>query len=253
VTGVLPITLEDSRKTAQALLQSGKEYICIMKLHGNVSEKKVSKVLKKFEGIIYQRPPVRSSVKRRLRTRRIYYAKLLEMEGRHVLFTVGCQAGTYIRKLCFDIGEILGCGAHMQELRRTRAGPFLEDISLVKLHYVAYWFDEWQREKNDALLRRFIQPMEHALTFIPKIYIRDSAVDAVCHGANLTAPGVVSLETGIQNGSNVAIFTLKEEAVAFATATVSTKEILTMKHGIVSRPTRVLMPRRTYPKCWKSG
>jgi len=253
VTGVLPITLEEARKIVQALLLSGKEYVCLMKLHGEATEEQVKKVLKEFEDTIYQRPPLRASVKRRLRTRKIYYIDFLEMEGRNVLFKVGCEAGTYIRKLCFDIGEVLGCGAHMQELRRTRAGPFVENGDIVTLHEAAYWFMEWQQQKDDKILRKFIQPMEKALALVPKIYIRDSAVDAVCHGANLTAPGVLSLETGIKNGSMVAVFTLKGEAVALAKAVASTEEILNMEHGVVAKTERVLMSRGTYPKCWKSG
>lgn len=253
MTGVLPVTLEESRKTVQALLHSGKEYVCVMKLHGDASEESVKKVLAKFEDTIYQRPPLRASVKRQLRTRKIYYIDFVEMNGRNVLFKVGCEGGTYIRKLCYDVGEILGCGAHMQELRRTRAGPFVEDGEIVTLHDVAYWFMEWQQQKDEKILRRFIKPMETALALVPKIYIRDSAVDAVCHGANLTAPGVLSLETGINNGWMVAVFSLKGEAVALAKATASTTEILHMEHGIVAETKRVLMPRGTYPKCWKSG
>ena len=253
MTGVLPITLEESRKVVQALLYSGKEYVCLMKLHGNVAEERVKEVLKEFEDTIYQRPPLRASVKRRLRTRKIYYNEFLEMSGRNVLFKVGCEGGTYIRKLCYDIGEVLGCGAHMQELRRTRAGPFTENEGIATLHEVAYWFREWQERKDGEILRKFIQPMEKALALIPKIYIRDSAVDAICHGASLTAPGVLSLETGIKVGSIVAILTLKGEAVALAMATASTEEILNMNHGIVAKTERVLMPRGTYPKCWKSG
>jgi len=253
VTGVLPITLEESRKIVQALLYSGKEYVCVMKLHGEVTEEQVKTVLKEFEDTIYQRPPLRASVKRQLRTRRIYYLDFLEMDGRNVLFKVGCEAGTYIRKLCYDIGEVLGCGAHMQELRRTRAGPFVENGDIVTLHDVAYWFMEWQQQKDEKILRKFIQPMEKALTLVPKIYIRDSAVDAVCHGANLTAPGVLSLETGILSGSMVAVLTLKGEAVALAKAVASAEEIMNMEHGVVAKIERVLMPRGTYPKCWKSG
>jgi len=253
VTGVLPITLEESRKTVQALLHSGKEYVCVMKLHGDASEESVKKVLAEFEDTIYQRPPLRASVKRQLRTRKIYYIDFLEKDGRNVLFKVGCEGGTYIRKLCYDVGEVLGCGAHMQELRRTRAGPFVEDGEIVTLHDVAYWFMEWQQQKDDKILRKFIKPMETALALVPKIYIRDSAVDAVCHGANLTAPGVLSLETGIKDGSMVAVLSLKGEAVALAKATASTEEILNMEHGIVAETKRVLMPRGTYPKCWKSG
>jgi len=253
VTGVLPVTLEESRKIVQALLYSGKEYICIMKLHGNATTKEVNKVFKEFEDTIYQRPPLRASVKRQLRTRKIYYIDFLEMDGRNVLFKVGCEGGTYIRKLCYDIGEVLGCGAHMQELRRIRAGPFVENGDIVTLHDVTYWFMEWQQQKDEKILRKFIQPMEKALALVPKIYIRDSAVDAICHGANLTAPGILSIETGINSGSIVAVFTLKGEAVALARAVASTEEILNMEHGVVAKTERVLMSRGKYPKCWKSG
>jgi H/ACA ribonucleoprotein complex subunit 4 len=252
VTGVLPITLEESRKIVQALLYSGKEYVSVMKLHGEATEKRVNDVLKEFEDTIYQRPPVRASVKRQLRKRTIYYIDFLEMDGRNVLFKVGCEGGTYIRKLCFDVGEVLGCGAHMQELRRTRAGPFVEDRDNATLHDVAYWFIEWQEQKDERILRKFIQPMENALTLIPKIYIRDSAVDAICHGASLAAPGILSLETGIDEGSIVAVFTLKGEAVALVKAVVSTDDALKMEHGIIAKTERVLMPRGTYPKAWRS-
>lgn len=253
MTGVLPIALEESRKIVQALLLSGKEYVCVMKLHREAEEKQVKKVLKEFEDTIYQRPPLRAAVKRRLRTRRIYYIDFLEMDGRNVLFKVGCEAGTYIRKLCFDIGEVLGCAAHMQELRRIRAGPFAENGDMVTLHDVAYWFMEWQEQKDERILRKFIQPMEKTLALVPKIYVRDSAVDAVCHGATLTAPGVLSLETKINKGLTVAVLTLKGEVVALAKAVASTEDILNMGHGVVAETKRVLMLRGTYPKCWKSG
>jgi len=253
VTGVLPIALEEATKIVQALLVSGKEYVCLMKLHGKAAETQAKEVLEEFQDTIYQRPPLRSSVKRRLRTRKIYYLDFLEMEERNVLFKVGCQGGTYIRKLCFDMGEALGCGAHMQELRRTRAGPFVENEGIVTLHDVAYWFMEWQEKKDERILKKFIQPMEKALSLVPKIHIRDSAVDAVCHGATLTAPGVLSVETGINQNAMVAIFTLKGEIVALAKALVSTEEILNMAHGLVAETKRVLMPRGTYPRCWRSG
>ena len=254
VTGVLPVTLEDATKIVQALLYSGKEYVCVMKLHGDAPEERIKKVLGEFEDIIYQRPPLRSSVKRQLRTRRIYYIDFLEKDGRNVLFKVGCEGGTYIRKLCYDIGEILGSGAHMQELRRTRAGPFVETSkNKATLHEVAYWFGEWEEKKDEKILRKFIQPMEAALALLPKIVIRDSAVDALCHGANLTAPGVLSAETGIEKGSITAILTLKGEAVALAKALVSTETMVNLNHGAVAASQRVLMVRGTYPKVWKSG
>ena len=253
VTGVLPTALEEATKIIQALLLAGKEYICVMKLHSQVPEDRIKAVLGEFHGTIYQRPPVRASVKRRLRIRKIYYVNFFEMDGRNVLFKVGCEAGTYIRKLCYDVGEILGCGAHMQELRRTRVGPFVEGEGLVTLHDVSYLFAQWGETNDESLFRRFIYPMEKALELVPKIYIRDSAVDALCHGAHLAAPGVLSLDTKIRSNDTVAVFTEKGEAVALSKALVSTEKILRMDHGFVAKTQRVLMPRGFYPKMWRGG
>jgi H/ACA ribonucleoprotein complex subunit 4 len=224
-----------------------------MRLHSQVPEDRVKNVLEEFHGTIYQRPPVRSSVKRRLRTRSIYYIDFLEMGERNVLFKVGCEAGTYIRKLCYDVGEALGCGAHMQELRRTRVGPFVEDESLVTLHDISYLFSQWQETKDESLLRKFVYPMEKALELMPKIYVRDSAVDALCHGAHLTAPGVLSLDSGIRIDDAVAVFTQKGEAITLSKAVVPSEGMLKMDHGFVAKTQRVLMPRGVYPKMWRSN
>ena len=244
--------MEAATKVVQAFLQSGKEYVCVMRLHAEVPEKRIKDVLNEFQGAIYQRPPVRASVKRRLRTRKIYYLDFLEMDERNVLFKVGCEAGTYIRKLCHDIGEALGFGAHMRELRRTRVGPFTEDRGLVTLHDISYLYSQWQETGDERNLRRFIQPMETSVELLPKIYIRDSAVDAVCHGANLAAPGVLLLDTKIQPGDLVVVSTQKGEAVALSKALVSTQAIRNMGHGLVAETRRVLMPRGVYPKMWRA-
>jgi len=232
---------------------AGKEYVCVMRLHSQIPQNKVEEILDEFQGPLYQRPPVRSSVKRRLRIRTIYYNKFMEMDERNVLFKVGCEAGTYIRKLCYDIGEALGCGAHMQELRRTRAGPFIEDESLVTLHDISYLFSQWQETKDESMLRKFVYPMEKALQLMPKINVRDSAVDAICHGAHLTAPGVLSLDSGIKIDDTVAVFTQKGEAITIAKAAVSSEKMLKMDHGFVAKTKRVLMPRGMYPKMWRSS
>ncbi len=253
VTGILPIALREATKIIRALLQSGKEYICVTRLHSKVPENRVKAILEEFTGTIYQRPPIRASVKRRLRKRTIYNLELLEIQDRDVLFKVVCEAGTYIRKLAHDVGEALGCGAHMRELRRTRSGPLREDESLVTLHDIAYLFSEWKDADDERSLRSFIQPMEKALEHIPKIVIRDSAVDAICHGANLAAPGVLSLETGIKPKTIIAIFTQKGEAVALAKAMASTEQMLRMDHGMVATTQRVLMLRGTYPKMWRGS
>ena len=253
VTGILPVALAEATKTVQAVLVSGKEYVCVMRLHGATLEDKVRSVLDEFVGTIYQRPPVRSSVKRQIRTRKIYYLDFLEIVDRNVLFQVGCEAGTYIRKLCYDIGEVLGVGAHMQELRRTRAGPFTEQESMVTLHDIAYLQSQWQETKDESTIRKFVQPMEKTLELLPKIYVRDSAVDAICHGANLAAPGVLSLETDIKPSDVVAVLTQKGEGIALSKALMSTEDIMKIDHGLVAKTLRVLMSRGVYPKMWHKG
>jgi H/ACA ribonucleoprotein complex subunit 4 len=224
-----------------------------MRLHQRIPNNRVRAIMEEFQGEIFQRPPLRASVKRRLRTRKIYRLDFLEMREKDVLFKVGCESGTYIRKLCFDVGEVLGCGAHMQELRRTRAGPFTEDEGLVTLYDILQHEDRRQEDGDEEALRQIIFPMEKALELLPKIFIRDSAVAAVCHGANVTAPGVLSLETGINRGDALVIFSQKNEAVAFAQALASSEDILNMSHGFVAKTIRVLMDRDIYPKMWRSG
>jgi H/ACA ribonucleoprotein complex subunit 4 len=251
VTGVLPIMLGNATKIATALLASGKEYICIMRLHQKETPKKIREALAEFIGTIYQRPPVRSSVKRRIRTRKIYYLEILEIEEQNVLFRVGCQAGTYIRKLVYDTGEVLGGGAHMAELRRTRTGPFKEDATLATLYDVmdAYYF--WHEEQDDSLLRRYLHPLEDGVQHLPHIIIRDTAVDAICHGANLAATGVLQLHEDIEPGDLVALKTLKGELVAMAVAQQTTKQMLEATSGIVANTRRVVLPAGTYPSAWR--
>ena len=251
VTGVLPIGLQESTKVVQALLEAGKEYVCVLRTHDDVEESRVLEALGLFVGEIYQRPPVRSSVRRRLRTRVIYGIDYHEGDGRNWLFRVACQSGTYIRKLCYDVGEVLGCGAHMHELRRSRSGPFTE-ADLVTMYDLSEALDFLKEEGDEALLRRVIRPLEDALRLLPKIWVRDSAVDALCNGAALAMPGVLRLSSGIERGSMVAVLTQRGEAVALMEAEASTEEIGGAEKGIAAKPLRVILRRGTYPRMWGS-
>jgi H/ACA ribonucleoprotein complex subunit 4 len=248
VTGVLPVTLQDSTKIVQALLDSGKEYICVMRTHEDVSEETIRKTLKMFTGEIYQRPPLRSSVSRRLRTRYLYDIDYHEGDGRNWLFKVACQSGTYIRKLCFDVGEVIGCGAHMQELRRTRSGPFTEQ-EMYTLYDLSEAVD-LREEGDNSKLREIIRPFEDAAQLLPKIWIRDSAVEAICNGAQLAIPGILRYESGIQVNDLILVMTQKEEAVALMRADMSSGKIQAENHGIAATIERVMMPSGIYPKLW---
>ncbi len=251
VTGILPIGIANGTKVMQALLPAGKEYVCVMELHDLAPENEIRRVVAEFTGKLYQRPPIKSSVKRVLRVREVYYSNIIEIKGRLVLFRVGCQAGTYIRKLCFDIGEVLGVGAHMRELRRTRVGKYMEDPRLCTLHDLkdAYMF--WKEDEEEEELRRYLLPIESALEHLPEIVVRDSAVDAICHGANLAASGVLRLHSGIRRGNLFALKTLKGEAIALMKSLHDSDAIAKAKTGIVAEIERVLMERGRYPMMWK--
>ena len=251
VTGILPVLLGDATRIMDTLLLAGKEYICLMRVHKPQPKKRLIDVCGEFMGPIFQKPPLKSSVVKELRIRTVYYLDVLEIEEQRVLMRVGCQAGTYIRKLCFDIGLALGTGANMEELRRTRAGPFREDETLVTLHQLIDAYAVWKDTGDETGLRRVILPVEAALRHLPRLVIADNAVDAICHGAPLALPGLLRLETDISKGDIVALFTLKGEAVGIGRADMNSREMLDGKTGIAVLTERVIMEPGTYPKAWK--
>jgi H/ACA ribonucleoprotein complex subunit 4 len=252
VTGVLPIGMENATKLMSLISKAGKEYVCIMQVHCDYKMDELKEIVNQFIGEIYQRPPVRSSVKRRTRKRRVYSIDILETDGRLVLMKIASDPGTYMRKICHDVGILLGCGAHMRELRRTRSGIFTEDSNLVTLHEISEALYMYKHCKDESDLRRVLLPMEFAVCGIPKVVIDDDAVNAITYGATLNAPGVVAFQN-FKRGENVAIMTLKGEIVAIGESNINSNEIQNMKKGIVVKPKRVLMERDVYPKGWKKN
>ncbi len=242
VTGVLPIMLQDATKAIAGLVDVSKEYVCVLHLHKEVPVKKVSEIFREFTGVIYQRPPVKSAVKRQIRKREIYNIDFLEHTGKDVLFKVGCEAGTYIRKLCHDVGEALGVGGHMSELRRTKSGIF-DESTLVTLHDLKDAYHFWVEDGEEGPIKDIIKPLEYGLRHLPKIVIRDTAVDAICHGAKLTDPGVISVGD-FKKKQLVGIYTRDGEIIALG--------ISVLEEGIIAETKRVIMEPGTYPRYWKS-
>lgn len=250
MTGVLPVGLANSTRVIGNVVHSLKEYVMVVQLHGEVSEERVRRAVEYFKGDIYQRPPLRSSVKRNIRVRRIHEIELLEKRDRFLLLRVLCDPGTYMRKLAHDMGLFLGVGAHMRELRRTRTGPYREDETLVTMQEVSEALHTWRELGDERYLRRVVLPVETSVAHLPKIVILDTAVDAIAHGADLAAPGVSMLTDNVEKGSVTALLTLKGELVALAKAMMSSREIAGAKRGIVAKTWRVLMPPGKYPKTW---
>ena len=249
VTGVLPIATGRATRVVQTLLKAGKEYVGLMHIHKEIPEHEIYQVCNEFVGKIMQMPPIKSAVKRILRERQIYYFEVIEIDGQEVLFKVGCEAGTYIRKLIHDLGKKLGCGAHMAELRRTKAGPFDEStlVTLQDLTDAFYYYENG----NEKYLRYCIQPIENAVRHLPKIYVLDSAVDSLCHGANLNVPGISKLDSGITNEDVIAVITLKGELICYGNAKMDSEEMLG-ERGLAVKTEKVFMLPGTYPKIDKA-
>lgn len=244
VTGVLPVATERATRIMQSLLKAGKEYVCIMHLHKDTEEERIRKVAEEFKGKISQLPPVRSAVKRQMRERNIYYFDLLEIEGKDILFKVGCQAGTYVRKICHDFGQKLGTGAHMAELIRTKAGPFTDEewVTLQDLEDAYAYY----KQGKDRFLRHCIKPAEFGVKHLAKIWVQDSAVDTICHGATLKMPGVSKLHDNIEPDEMVAVMTLKDEIICLGRARKTSAQLMEDTKGIAVKPESVLMKTGTY-------
>ncbi|MCH9041771.1 MAG: RNA-guided pseudouridylation complex pseudouridine synthase subunit Cbf5 [Nitrosopumilus sp.] len=251
VSGVLPLGLGEATKALGVLLYGPKEYHALGRIHSLPSKEKLDETIDLFRGEIFQKPPQRSAVVRQTRTRTIYEFEVLEQKERLLLTRILCEAGTYIRKLYYDLGELLGPGATMIELRRTRVDQFRETDGLVTLHELANAFAIWEEEKDDSKLMKMIKPVECAFSELKSVVIRDSAVDAMCHGAQLAIPGVLQISPNLKKGDIVAIYTQKGEVVALAESMMSEEEIRDATKGYAFETKRIIMAPNTYPKKWR--
>ena len=249
VSGVLLVMLGRAVRLAPLLLQHQKEYVCLMRLHGDTTRSRLDEVMHEFTGRIYQRPPRRSAVARNLRIRTIHSLTILDTADRLVLFRVTCDAGTYIRSLCHHIGLALGTGAHMQELRRTKSGAF-DESNAYTLHDLADAISA-SSNGNGTQLGQMIQPIEAGVSDHPGITIRGSAVDAVVRGAALAGVGVIRTDQ-FKKKDLIAIKTETGEFVGIGEALLDSTRIVPGKPGLVVAPRIVFMLPGTYPKGWKT-
>jgi tRNA pseudouridine55 synthase len=216
-TGLLPICFGEATKISSYLLDSDKRYIGTCKLGvrtrtadsegevletrpvGNLTEQQVKQVLQGFIGQIEQIPPMHSAVKingtplyklaregkeieRKSRRVSIYRLEMLRLEGDELDIDVHCSKGTYVRTLAEEIGEALGCGAHLNALRRTASGPFeLEQaVTMAELAHLA----EDGYEALDSLLL----PPEEALSDWPMVSLSQNSAYYLQQGQPVQVP-----------------------------------------------------------------
>lgn len=252
-TGLLPLGLGEATKALQVLTLGPKEYYALARMHSYISSKKIELVMKEFTGDIYQRPPQRTAVRRATRIRTVYSFDLLEQHERLILIRLLCQAGTYVRKIIYDLGEVLSLGATMIELRRTRVDCLSERTgSFVRLHDILDAFERYKETEDETRLRQLIMPIEYSLQGLRGVMIRDTAVDALCHGAQLAIPGITAVPPNLRRGELVGVYTLKGEIVGLSEAVMTSEEIGTKTTGFAFTMKRIIMKPNTYPKVWRT-
>ena len=233
VTGCLPTLLGTGVRLAQVFDDAVKEYVAVLELHGRTPTD-LDSFVAEFEGDIYQKPPRKSAVARRLRVREIHDLAVIETGERRALLRVRCESGTYIRKLCHDIGLALGTGAHMGDLRRTATVTF-DDTTLATMHEFHDAVTEWREHGDETWLREVVQPAERVLRDVPRVTVAESAVPEIAEGAPVYAPGVLDSETSEKetfvacyapNGSVVCIGTLVGDPAATSGPVVELERVL---------------------------
>jgi predicted rRNA pseudouridine synthase len=249
VSGILTVMLGPTVRLAPFLQSQEKEYVCLMRLHVDMGREDLQQAIGSFCGRIYQRPPVKSAVARNLRIRQIHQIKLLEHEGRMALLQIRCDAGTYIRSLCHHIGLVLGTGAHLEELRRTGSGALNEKIAhtLFEVQDAAILAIQGDADPLSSL----VIPPEKALGGMPEIRVRESAIDAVCHGAALAAPGILE-HTPFNKGDSVLLLTPCGEMIGIGEALVPSSTWASGVTGLFVSPRVVIMNPGTFPRGWSS-
>jgi tRNA pseudouridine55 synthase len=216
-TGLLPLCFGEATKFSQDLLDADKTYEATMRLGIRTTtgdaegeaiqtrdvtcdEAAVARALGKFLGDIVQIPPMYSALKRDGKPLYEYAraGQTVEREGRpvtiHALqliacalplvtFRVTCSKGTYVRTLAEDIGEALGCGAHLSALRRTGVGALTLDHAVTLDELIAL---------NEAERDQRLQPVDALLSTFPSVSLDDEATQRFLHGQRLRLADVAT-------------------------------------------------------------
>lgn len=266
VTGCLLVCLDRATRLVKSQQLMGKEYVCVIQfkdMSGLADEAfrkdfavRLRQALETLQCAQLQLPPKEGcAVKRQLRVREIYALDLLElnMKTGQAVLKASCQAGTYMRTLCVHIGLLMGREAYMLELRRVRSGALTESTNMVTLHDVLDSFWCWKHLGDESYLRKVVMPLEYLLRSHKRIFVKDSAINALTYGAPLHIQGVLRYDPGITIGDTVVLASTKGEAVALGTAAMGAVDIMGLSHGIVSKVKRVIMDRDLYDRQWGKG
>jgi predicted rRNA pseudouridine synthase len=249
VSGLLWVGVGPALKLLPLVLEFPKRYVGAVNFHAPVPRRELDRVVAEFTGPIYQTPPVRSAVKRERRVRTIHRLTVVEVSGTKALLDVVADSGTYIRTLAVDLGEALGTGAHLEELRRVSTGPF-DEGQAVPLTTLADGVAAARAGDPGALLA-LLHPIEEVWREFPTIVLKDGAASAIAHGAGLAKGGILALPTPFARGARVALVTRTNTLIATGVAQHDSKELGSVRHGWVVGETRVFVDPEGYPAQWR--
>jgi tRNA pseudouridine55 synthase len=219
-TGMLPICLGEATKISAFLLDADKRYRVLCRLGvttttgdadgdivqsrdcSGVTMKQLEQLVPDFSGAISQVPPMYSAVKhqgrrlyalaregieveRKPRTVQIHELLLHSLREDLLDLEVSCSKGTYIRTLVEDIGEALGCGAHVVELRRLSVGPFEGDMVTVEQLRGAFEADE---AGDFSSIDRFLKPIDSGISDWPDVHLDPDAAFYMRQGQPIQVP-----------------------------------------------------------------
>jgi H/ACA ribonucleoprotein complex subunit 4 len=249
VSGLLWVGVGPSLKLLPLLLEFPKRYVGVITFHAPVARSDLERVVEEFHGPIFQIPPVRSAVKRRRRVRTIHRLELLEFTSPHALVDAVVDSGTYIRSLAVDLGDALGVGGHLAELRRTGTGPFTEAnaVGLARLADAVSAADEG----DAAPLVELLHPMEEVWREFPRIRLKGSAAAAIAHGADLAKGGILSVEGRFSAGAAVALVSERGELLAVGRALRDSDHLA--GPGWVVDANRVFVDPVRFGPIWRKG
>jgi tRNA pseudouridine55 synthase len=228
-TGMLPLCLGEATKFSQFLLEADKVYSVSARLGiktatadgegeiiaereiGEITEHRLLEMMKKFLGEIQQIPSMYSAIKhqgrplyelarkgieveRKSRVVKIYDLKLLDYGVDFFNFEVRCSKGTYVRTLVEDMGEILGCGAHVSALRRLIVGPYQSE-KMITLDQIA----ELAQQEEKTILDNFLLPINTTVSNWPEVILSEAAAYYLRRGQAVIVPhaptsGMVSMQ-----------------------------------------------------------
>lgn len=239
-TGVLPVCLGKATKLCDMLTDKDKTYETVLLLGtetdtqdiwGSVLKKKntqdlkeddVKNIIQSFVGDYEQVPPMYSALKvngkklyelaregitveRKPRKVHIYQISILEIQLPRVRMEVSCSKGTYIRTLCHDIGQALGCGGCMEELTRTKVSRFLLEDSIT--------LDQVELLKKEGKLEKFLIPVDEMFSDYKTVYLKEE-YDVVAYNGNYLKPKFLCYENDLEDGMNVRVYDSKQVFVA---------------------------------------